>query len=87
MKEQLDKMTWKDQRNYQSIVSKRWKDLEEVGNKEEEPVFRKGIYKGKKISYVAQFDSSCVKKMLKEKSGDKLAKDGIEQFFIEKRGR
>ena len=43
------------------------KDPEDLDNnkEQEEPVFKKGIYKCKKISYVAKFDTHYLKKMLK----------------------
>ena len=46
----------------------------EVGKNEEELVLRKGIYRGKKILYVAKFDINYLKKMLTLSGIDKKTK-------------
>ena len=53
----------------------------EVGKNEEEPVLKKGIYRAKKISYVAKFDTNYLKKMLTSSRIDKKTKETIKQFF------
>ena len=53
----------------------------EVGKNEEELVLRKGIYRGKKILYVAKFDINYLKKMLTLSGIDKKTKGTIKQFF------
>ena len=57
----------------------------EVGKNEEEPVFKKGIYKGKKISCVAKFDTNYLKKILTSSGADKQIKEAIKQFFKQRR--
>lgn len=42
--------------------TKQTKEDLEIGNKEEQSVFTKEIYKGKKISFVAKFDSDATSK-------------------------
>ena len=51
----------------------------EVGKNEEEPVLKKGIYRGKKLSYVAKFDTNYLKKMLTSSCVDKQTKEAIKQ--------
>ena len=53
----------------------------EVGKNEEELVLRKEIYRGKKILYVAKFDTNYLKEMLTLSGVDKKTKDAIKQFF------
>ena len=53
----------------------------EVGKNEEELVLRKGIYRDKKILYVAKFDTNYLKKILTLSGIDKKTKDTIKQFF------
>ena len=52
-----------------------------MGKNEEEPVLKKGIYRAKKISYVAKFDTNYLKKMLTSSRIDKKTKETIKQFF------
>ena len=56
----------------------------EVGKNEEELVPRKGIYRDKKISYVAKFDANYLTKMLTSSGIDKKIKEAIKQFFKER---
>ena len=53
----------------------------EVGKNKEEPVLKKGIYRGKKISYVAKFDTKYLQKMLPSSGVDKQTKEAIKQCF------
>ena len=53
----------------------------EVGKNEEGLVFRKEIYRGKKISYIAKFDTNYRKKMLTSSDIDKKTKEVIKPFF------
>ena len=53
----------------------------ELGKIEEGLVFKKGIYRGKKISYVATFDNNYLEKMLKSSEIDVKTKGAIKQFF------
>ena len=53
----------------------------EVGKNEKELVLRKGIYRGKKVLYVANFDTNYLKKMLTLSGIDRKTKDAIKQFF------
>ena len=53
----------------------------EVGKNEEGLVFKKGIYRGKKISYVAKFGTNFLKKMLTSSDRDKKRRETIKQFF------
>ena len=53
----------------------------ELGKNEEGLVFKKGIYKGKKISYVVKFDTNYLRKMLTLSDIEKKTKEAIKQFF------
>ena len=57
----------------------------EASKNEEEPVLKKGICRGKKMSYVAKFDSNYLKKMLTSSNVDKQTKETIEEFFLPER--
>ena len=50
-------------------------------NREEGLVFKKEIYRGEKILYVATFDTGYLKKMLTSSDIDKKTKETIKQFF------
>ena len=53
----------------------------EVGKNKKELVLRRGIYRGKKISYVAKFDTNYLRKMMASSKEDKKTKETIKQFF------
>ena len=53
----------------------------EIGKNKEELVLRRGIYRGKKISYVAKFDTNYLRKMMASSKEDKKTTDTIKQFF------
>ena len=55
----------------------------EVGKNEEGN--EKGIYRGKKISYVAKFDTNYLKKMLTSSGVDKQTKEAIKQCLKQSR--
>ena len=57
----------------------------EVGKNEEEPVLRKVIYTGKRISYFAKFDTNYLKKLLASSGINKQTKEEVEQFFKQRR--
>ena len=48
-------------------------------------VGKKGIYRGKKISYVAKFDTNYLKKILKSSGVDKQTKEAIKQCLKQSR--
>ena len=51
----------------------------EVGKNNEEPVLKKGIHRGKKISYVTKFDTNYLRKILTSSDVDKQTKEAIKQ--------
>ena len=59
----------------------------ELYKNEEGLVFKKRIYRGENISYVATFDTSFLKKMLTSSDIDKKTKETIKKIFKQKQAQ